>query len=114
MKVSGRAIKHGGPVGCRRRESPARLGDTLREIMTDKIEPQQGRFESVARVWAQLLPAALSEHCRIVDISGRRLKVLVDSPSYMCELQLCSAAVLKELQRQCPQAQLQKIEVALG
>lgn len=94
--------------------SPVRLGDTLSELVEAEIEPQRRRFESVAGLWSRLLPAELSGHCRIVGISSGCLKVLVDSPSYMYELQLCSSAVLRELQRACPQARLEKIKLAVG
>jgi len=114
MNVSEEAMRGGGPQRRARPGAAARLGDTLSELIEDKIAPRQGRFESIVRLWGQLLPAELSKHCRIVDVSAGRLKVLVDSPSYMCELQLCSSAVLKELQRECPQARLQKIKLAVG
>lgn len=114
MKVHEEAIRYGGRERRARPGSTVRLGDTLSEVMEDKITPQQRRFDSIARLWAELLPAELTKHCRIVGISAGRLKVLVDSPSYMCELRLCSPAVLRELQRQCPQARLEKIKLAIG
>ena len=114
MKVSEESIRGSTPLRRTRPRSTVRLGDTLSELMEDEIRPQQGRFGSIVQLWGQLLPAELSSHCRIVDISAGRLKVLVDSPSYMYELQLCSSAVLKELQRRCPQARLQKIKLAVG
>ncbi len=114
MKVIEKAIRRGGPERRARPGLTVRLGDTLGELMEDKITPRQGRFESVVRIWGEVLPAELSRHCRIVDISAGNLKVVVDSPSYMYELQLCSSGVLKELQRQCPAARLGKIRLALG
>lgn len=114
MKVIEEAIRRAGPKRGTRPGSAVRLGDTLGELMEEKITPQRGRFESVVRIWGEVLPTELSRHCRIVDISAGNLKVVVDSPSYMYELQLCSSAVLKELQRQCPRARLQKIKLAVG
>ena len=114
MKVREEVIRHGRSERRARPGSTVRLGDALGEVMEGKITPQQSRFEAIVRLWADLLPAEISKHCKIVDISAGQLKVLVDSPSYMCELQLCGPTILKELQRQCPQARLQKIKLRIG
>jgi hypothetical protein len=78
--------------------------------MTEQISPRQARFGQVAEAWSQLLPAELGGHCEIVDISGGQLKVQVDSPSHMYELQLCSSELLEELQQDCPKARLTRIK----
>ena len=91
-----------------------RLGDTINQLMEDRISPQQARFSLVAELWSQLLPAGLRQHCKIADISTGQLKVLVDLPPYMHELRLCSSELLKELQQQCPRAQIRKIKLVLG
>lgn len=75
------------------------LGEVMSEFMEVRIQPQFNRFSSVAELWDELLPAGLAEHCEIVEISAGRLKVQVDSPSYMYELQLCRSEILKEMQR---------------
>ena len=75
------------------------LGEVMSEFMEVRIQPQLNRFSSVAELWDELLPAGLAEHCEIVEISAGRLKVQVDSPSYMYELQLCRSEILKEMQR---------------
>jgi len=90
------------------------LGDVAKRLMEGRVSPRQASFVSIARLWSQLLPAELYRHCRLVDISGGQLKVLADSPSYMHELRLCSSQLLKELQRQCPQARIKKIKFAIG
>ncbi len=90
------------------------LGDVLSELMENRVSPQQIRFELIAEAWSQLLPTELYQHCRIVDISSGRLKVLVDSPSYMYELQLLSCELLKELTQRCPRARIREIKFAVG
>jgi len=90
------------------------LGECARELMKNRISPQQARFGSVADVWSQLLPDELRRHCKIADISGGQLKVLVDLPTYMYELQLCSSELVSELQRQCPRAHIKKIKFIVG
>jgi hypothetical protein len=105
-------------VKWRTRQKPkktaARLGDVVKQFMENQVSPRQARFGTIAEVWGGLLPAELRRHCEITDISGGRLKVLVDSPSYMYELQLCSSELLEELQRQCPRARIKKIKFAVG
>lgn len=90
------------------------LGDVLSELMERRVTPQQSRFELITEAWSQLLPAELCRRCRIDSISGGRLKVLTDSPSYMYELQLLSSELLEELSRQYPQARIREIKVAVG
>jgi predicted nucleic acid-binding Zn ribbon protein len=94
--------------------SAVSLGDVLSELIENQIAPQQSRFGLLAEAWSQLLPAELCRHCRIVDISNGRLKVLADSPSYMYELQLLSCELLKELARRCPRARIKEIKLAIG
>ena len=91
--------------------SAASLGQVAQRLMDERISPRQSQFSEIVEVWSRLLPAELWGHCEIVDISGGRLTVQADSPSYMYELQLCSSELLKELQRQCPRVRLAKIKV---
>lgn len=95
-------------------DGTVRLGDTVNQLMERRISPRQAKFSSVAELWGRLLPAGLQRHCKIADVSAGQLKVLVDLPPYMHELRLCSSELLKELQQQCPQAQIKKIKLVLG
>lgn len=92
----------------------ASLGEVLSGFMENWVSPLQTRFGLIAEAWGQLLPTELYQHCRIVDISSSRLKVLVDSPSYMYELQLYSSELLKELARRCPRARIKEIKITVG
>jgi len=95
-------------------ESTVRLGDMLTGLMDNWILPKQAKFESVAQLWNELLPAELHQHCRIAGISGGQLNVLVDSSSYKYNLQLCTTEILTELQRRCPQVRIKRIKIALA
>jgi hypothetical protein len=104
-------------VGWRRKQKPdrtVRLGDVVQQLLADQISPRQARFDAVAEMWNQILPAELCRHCEIVDISGGQLKVQVDSPAYKYELQLCSSELLEDLQQQCPKARLTKIKFVVA
>ena len=92
----------------------ARLGDVAQTFVTKWVEPRQARFGGVVEVWSQLLPAELCKHCEIVDVTGGKLKVRVDSPAYKYELQLCSSELLKELQQKCPKARLTEIKFVIA
>ncbi len=91
-----------------------RLGDVAKELMENRISPQQARFGSIPEIWNQLLPEELRRHCKIAGISAGRLKVLVDLPAYKYELQLCCSELLSELQQQCPRAHIKKIQFVVG
>lgn len=90
------------------------MGQVAQQLMDRQISPRQAVFSEVAETWRQMLPAELSRHCEIVDISGGLLKVRVDSPSYMYELQLCSSELLEELQQHCPKARLTKVKFVIA
>ena len=92
----------------------ANLGQVARQLLDERISPQQARFSEIAEVWGRLLPAELCGHCEITDISGGQLTVKTDSPSYMYELQLCSSELLEELQRLCPRVRLTKIKLVVA
>lgn len=95
----------------RRRDETLKLGTVVAKLLEGQVWPKQAVFESVARVWRQLLPAELAEHSQIAEICGGQLKVQVDLSSYMYELQLCSSELLTELQKKCPQARLREIKI---
>jgi predicted nucleic acid-binding Zn ribbon protein len=92
----------------------AQLGAVVRQLIDNKISPQQARFGILEEVWNELLPAELCRHCEITGISGGQLKVLVDSPSYVYELQLCRSELLEAIQMQCPRANIKKIKFTIG
>ena len=87
-----------------------RLGETLAELMNNQIAPRQEAAGLAAELWEQLLPAELRRHCEIVGLAAGRLKVRVDSPSYLQELRLCSSELLSQFQEHCPRAQIKAIK----
>ena len=92
----------------------ASLGQVAQQLLDKRISPQQARFSQIAEAWSRLVPAELCGHCEIVDISGGKLTVQADSPSYKYELQLCSSELLDELQRLCPRVRLTKIKLVVA
>ncbi len=98
----------------RQAKEAARLSDVLVVLMDSKIAPQQERFSFVYEIWQQLLPPELSRHCRIDAISNGQLKVLVDSSSYMYQIQLCRSDILAGLKSYCPQFRITKLKLSVG
>lgn len=97
-----------------RPDRTVRLGDALSEFMQNDVSPRRRRFQPVAALWDQLLPAELNRHCSLDGLSDGQLKVIVDSPIYLHELRLCNAGLLTELQRSCRTARIKKIKFVLG
>jgi predicted nucleic acid-binding Zn ribbon protein len=91
-----------------------RLGEVVGRLVEQRISPRQNVFETVAEAWQRLLPAELGRHCKLDDIAGGQVKVLVDSPVYLHELRLCAPQLTAELQRQCPGARIRAIKFAIG
>ena len=92
----------------------SRLGEIVKTIMETQIKPIQTRMDLVREAWSRIVPPGLLSHCRIQEVKGSILKVSVESSAYRYELQLCSQALLKELQFQVPQAQLRSIKLIIG
>jgi len=90
-----------------------RMGDLVSRFV-ERLTPVCSQYDSLAHAWANLLPEGLRAHCRIAGVSSGCLKVAADGSSYMFELQLCKAVLLRELQRMCPSARVRRIEVGLG
>ena len=95
-------------------DKTAQLGDVVKKLMDEQIEPQQRRLGSLDEVWGQLLPDELAQHCEIAGVSRGQLKVSVDSPAYMYELRLCSSELLSEVQQRCPRAGIKKIKFVIS
>lgn len=98
----------------RKRKSEALLSEMLGEIIEKQISPKQGVYDMILQAWEQLLPEQLRQHCRIADVNAGRVKVLVDSPSYLHEFRLCGDPLLEELRKLCPKAKVKKIQFSLS
>jgi len=96
-----------------RASDACRMGDLVSHLV-ERLSPVCSDYDSVAEAWAGLLPDALRAHCRIAAVSKGCLKVAADGSSYMYELQLCKAVLLRELQRLCPAARVRRIEVGMA
>ncbi|MCK5225400.1 MAG: DUF721 domain-containing protein [Planctomycetes bacterium] len=96
---------------ARRIDKTVRLGGKVDEFMQRLVGPRQARFGKVMELWHQLLPAEMAKHCQIIDFQAGVLKVAVDSPSHRHEMQVCSHALLEQLQTNCPSAKITKIKL---
>jgi len=90
------------------------LGEVVQELMANQISRRQGDFASVDKLCREVLPEGLLGHCEIAGISDGQLKLQVDQPAYMYELQLVSGELLKELKRQYPRVAIEKIKLVLA
>jgi predicted nucleic acid-binding Zn ribbon protein len=96
---------------------PALLADALAEMMGAPRNGINQRYEAASRLslfWADLLPPALAQHCRVVDLSAGTLTVEADSPSYLYELRISSHQLIQYLRQGCPLAKVRDIKVILA
>ena len=100
-------------MDAERMSETCRIGDLVSGFV-ERLSPVCSQYDSVAQAWASLLPEALRAHCRIAGVSKGCLKVMADGSSYMFEVQLCKAVLLRELQRVCPVARVRRIEVGMA
>ena len=99
-------------AGRDRKADPTLMAETLGAFV-ERLAPVQRRCDSVHAALEGLLPPTMRGHCRLGGVSGGNVKLVVDSASYMYELQLCKSELLMELQRLCPGAGLRRIQVAM-
>ena len=97
----------------RKTSEASRIGD-LASGFIERLSRVSDRYDSLAQAWEGLLPESLRTHCRIAGVANGSLKVVADGSSYMFELQLCKAVLLRELQRFCPAAKVRRIEVGMA
>ena len=95
-----------------RTSEACRMGELVSSFV-QRLAPTEGRYDSVAHALEGLLPGNLHAHCRVGSLTNGSLKLMADGSSYMFELQLCKAVLLRELQRLCPGARIRRIEVGM-
>jgi hypothetical protein len=89
------------------------MGEVASSVLAG-LAPLPPRCDSIVEAWEQLLPPGLRAHCRIGGLRGGCLRIAVDGPSYMYELQLCKDELLGELQRLCPGAGLHQVQLGVA
>ncbi len=90
------------------------IGSLVCDILEKRLLPRQKQFGPIVEMWQQLLPEELRQHCRLDSVQGGRLKVKVDSPIYLHELQMCRDELLEQLQDSCPRARLRGVDFKIG
>lgn len=96
-----------------RKSEACRMGEVV-SAFVERLAPLPTRYDSVAQAWESLLPGGLGSHCRLAGLNNGSLKVVVDGSSYLYELQLCKAVLLRELQHLCPSARVRRIDVGMA
>lgn len=90
------------------------LGELVDKMMERSIKPNQKRANPVLEAWLSIVPPGFAPYCRIKGVVSSELRIGVNSPVYLYELQLCSQDLLKALQEKVPQAGLRRIKFMLG
>jgi hypothetical protein len=99
-------------MGEERRSETCRMGQLVSDFV-GRLAPAPGQYDSVAEALESLLPGSLRPHCRIGSLTNGSLKLVADGSSYLFELQLCKAVLLREMQHLCPSAKLRRIEIGM-
>lgn len=92
---------------------PARIGDLVKDILA-MCQDKKAKADPVLTAWQQVLPPGLAQHCRVKNVVGTRLHVLVDTPAYLYEMQLCNNDVLRAMQGLCSRPRIDSIKLSLG
>ncbi|MCF7974332.1 MAG: DUF721 domain-containing protein [Phycisphaerae bacterium] len=96
------------------RENTKRLGELAETFLERSVKPGQKHLSPVFDAWQAIVPPGFAPYCRIHGVVRSELRIGVDSPVYLYELQLCSQDLLKALQAKVPEAGLRRIKFMLG
>ena len=96
------------------RYRPDKVGSLVSHLMDAKVRPQKEAVDPVVAAWEAVVPPGLAGHCRVKGVQGSRLQVMVDSPAYLYELQLCSSELIKALKSISPQIRIASMKLAVG
>ena len=98
----------------KRQDPTAKLGDVVKQFVENNIEPKHKKSSPLMELWDKILPEGQRRHCKIDSISGGLMKVKVDSPSYLYDLQLSGGELLAKIKEHCPAARIKKIKFTVG
>jgi hypothetical protein len=98
----------------KKQDPTTKLGDVIKQFVESNIEPKHKKSSPLMELWNKILPEEQRRHCKIDSISGGLMKVKVDSPSYLSELQWSSGDLLAKIKEQCPAARIKKIKFTVG
>ncbi len=88
------------------------FGKVVDNYMRRRVYPRQKKLQRIAQAWSELLPDDICQHCCLEDYSRGILKVLVDSPIYLSELNmLVREGLADHIQDLCPELPLSKIKL---
>jgi hypothetical protein len=88
-----------------------RLGESVKQLMEQSVEPRYARIGPLIEGWATLLPVGLAGQSRIVDLESGELTIAAGAPAYAYELRLCSSELVEEIRQRCPRAKVRSIKV---
>ncbi|MFA5424686.1 MAG: DUF721 domain-containing protein [Phycisphaerae bacterium] len=95
------------------RDDVSQLGDLLGD-MVGRFGERHELTVKLEQAWSEILPAGLSEHCRLDEVSAGVLKVNVDGPGYMHEIRMCKRQLCDALNKAVPGLKIRDIKTNIG
>lgn len=86
------------------------IGSVVDIYVKEKLWGSKRRAAAVD-IWAELVPAELAEHCRLVGLSRGQMQIEVESGPFMFQMQAFSSQLLAQLRQKCPGAGIEKIKL---
>jgi hypothetical protein len=93
---------------------PVKIGSCLQQLMQKIVEPKTEQYQTICRIWEEIMPDNLRQHCKIVEIDAGTVKVQADSPSYVFELRMNSRQLLKQMQKEIPRLRIKSLKFVVG
>jgi predicted nucleic acid-binding Zn ribbon protein len=93
---------------------PRLLAEAVNQYIAQQVQPRQGAADNITEAWKEIVPQNLAAFCRLAEISRGRVKIVVNSPSYMHQLRLSEAELLRKLQERCGRRDVKSIRFEIG
>ena len=103
-----------GPRKKAQRRKPSNIASAIKTYLTRQVLPLERTNIAIIEAWENILPKEIAAHSKLTGVSAGALKVTVDSPIYMHQLNLCKDELLYQLQQECPRVQIKKINFIIG
>ena len=103
-----------GPRQRIQRRRPSRIASIIKAYLTKQVLPLERTNIAIVEAWNQMLSQELAAHCRLTGVSAGVLKVTVDSPVYLQQMNLAKTELLDQLQQECPRVWIKKINFTIG
>ena len=88
------------------------IKEIVQDVIGDMVQNKKDRYESILKVWSDVLGKKARNHTKIINVSKGKLLVNVDSSVWLFQLNLKRSQLLKKLKE--AKVELEDISFRIG